>query len=191
MGHSVDYALPDYLTGDDIRRIRKKLNLTQEGFAKLAGVSKAAVVAWENHGKKITGPIILAVKMLEENPDTEEKLRIPEQEVPLRLLYYYRDTLCTLIDVDDRIQQVRIKNYTRWTQFRAFGINQEPTYEDYQEFLKSRCFPETRDKMKLQLRNLGLPFYDPLLIIEKTEGRMAEDDFHIEVKRKRQHGVIV
>ncbi len=185
MDQKTVYALPDCLTGDDIRRVRKKLNLTQEGFAKLAGVSKPTVVSWENSGKKITGPIILAVKMLEENPDTSEKFRIPSQEAPLRLLYYYRNMLCTLIDVNDRIQQVRIKNFTRWPQFRAFGINQEPTYEDYQEFLRSRCFPESRDKLKLELRKLGLPFYDPLLIIEKTEGRMAEDDFYVKIERRQ------
>ena len=33
--------------------------------------------------------------------------------------------------------------------------------------------------MKLELRRIGVPFYDPILIIEKTEGRMAEDKFWI------------
>ena len=28
--------------------------------------------------------------------------------------------------------------------------------------------------MKLILKDLGLPFYDPIMIIEKTEGRMAD-----------------
>ena len=37
--------------------------------------------------------------------------------------------------------------------------------------------------MKLMLKELGLPFYDPLMIIGKTKGRMAEDDFSIEIKR--------
>ena len=65
----------------------------------------------------------------------------------------------------------------------AFGVNQAPTFEEYEEFLESRCFPSTRDKMKLELMRLEIPFYDPLTIIEKTEGRMAEDDFWIEVVR--------
>jgi len=43
--------------------------------------------------------------------------------------------------------------------------------------------PESRDKMKLILKDLGLPFYDPIMIIEKTEGRMAEDDFWIRIER--------
>lgn len=32
-------------------------------------------------------------------------------------------------------------------------------------------------------KTLDLPFYDPLMIIEKTKGWMAEDDFWIEVER--------
>lgn len=38
--------------------------------------------------------------------------------------------------------------------------------------------------MKLVLRDLGIPFYDPYLIIQKTEGRMAEDDFWIKIERQ-------
>ena len=37
-------------------------------------------------------------------------------------------------------------------------------------------FPRSRDKMKLILRELDLPFYAPFLIIEKTKGKMAEDE---------------
>ena len=65
----------------------------------------------------------------------------------------------------------------------AFGANRDPSFEDYEEFLKSRCFPETRDGLKLILRDLDLPFYDPFMIIERTQGKMAEDDFWIEVER--------
>ena len=32
-----------------------------------------------------------------------------------------------------------------------------------------------RNKLKLILRDIGVPSYDPLQIIEKTQGRMAED----------------
>ena len=83
------------------------------------------------------------------------------------------------MDVDEVEQKIRIKNYVNNIMFRAFGANSNPTYEDYQKFLKSRCFPETRDKIKIQLDALGIPFYDPMLIIRKTQGRMAEDDFWI------------
>ena len=58
---------------------------------------------------------------------------------------------------------------------QAFGVKAKPNWEDFEYFLESRCFPRTRDHLKLVLRDLGLDSYDPLAIIEKTEGRMAED----------------
>ena len=89
----------------------------------------------------------------------------------------YKNILCTVIDVDELDRKVEIENYIKNPMFRAFGVNTEPSFEDYEEFLESRCFPPSRDKMKIELRSLGIPFYNPILIIEKTEGRMAEDDF--------------
>ena len=96
--------------------------------------------------------------MLREMPNLVDDLSIPKQRMPLRLYYYYKDFLCTLIDVEDRTMRVQIKNYTKYVQYRAFGNNTEPTYEDYQAFLESRCFPRSRDKVKLELAHLGLPF---------------------------------
>ena len=101
----------------------------------------------------------------------------------MRLWYYYLNTVCTIIDVDIVNQRVRIKNYTNNLVFRAFGRNEHPSFADYEEFLRSRVFPEERDKMKLMLKDLDIPFYDPLMIIEKTQGRMAEDDFWIRIER--------
>ena len=73
--------------------------------------------------------------------------------------------------------------YTDNLIFRAFGKNEHPNFAEYEDFLSARCFPAERDKMKLMLKELDIPFYDPLLIIEKTKGRMAEDDFWIKIER--------
>lgn len=88
--------------------------------------------------------------------------------------------LCTIIDVDYKTRTVKIENKTDLIIHRAFGINENPTWEDYEAFLRDRCFPETRDKMKIILKALDLDFYDPLEIIRKTQGRMAEDSQWIE-----------
>ena len=80
-------------------------------------------------------------------------------------------------------RKVKIYNYTNNFIKKAFGRNEKPTFEEYEEFLESRCFPRQRDKIKLVLEDLNLPFYDPFMIIEKTEGRMAEDDFWIRIER--------
>ncbi|MBQ9153540.1 MAG: hypothetical protein IJ130_06985, partial [Solobacterium sp.] len=113
-----------------------------------------------------------------------EKYEIPEQKYPVRLFYMYMNQCCTIIDVNESERIVKIKNYTPYPMYRAFGTIDSPTFEEYETFLESRCFPRERDKMKLQLEEIGLPFYDPFMIIEKTEGRMAEDHFWIRIVRK-------
>ena len=160
------YAVKHSIRAEDIRILRKKLKLTQKDFAKLVNVSQKTIERWES-----------------ENRDIEENLRVPEKEYPIRLWYMFKREICTIIDVDERSRKVKIYNYTNNFIKKAFGRNEKPTFEEYEEFLESRCFPRQRDKIKLVLEDLNLPFYDPFMIIEKTEGRMAEDDFWIRIER--------
>ena len=89
--------------------------------------------------------------------------------------------LCTIIYADFQTQQVKIKNFTNDTLHRAFGIKENPTWDDFEYFLEDRCFPRTRDKLKLVLQDIGVDHYDPLTIIRKTHGRMAEDHQWLEI----------
>lgn len=177
------YALAEALQSKDIKAIRKKLQLTQQEFANFANVSVKTVAHWESGKTEISGPIVALVKILNEEPDFAKKLEIPNKELPLRLWYYYKNEVCTIIDVDERKRIVQVYNYTGDDMLKAFGKTPEITYEMYEGFLESRCFPRERDKMKLKLKELDIPFYDPMMIIEKTEGRMAEDEFWIKIER--------
>lgn len=176
------FAISDSLNGTEIKAIRKKLKLTQAEFAELGNVSAKTVERWESSKKPVTGPIVTLARILKEFPQIQEALKIPVQTYPMRLLYMYYDDICTIIDVNERERKVKIYNYTNDYMLRAFGRNETPTFEQYQEFLESRCFPRTRDKMKLILKELDIPFYEPLMIIEKTQGRMAEDNFWIKIE---------
>ena len=89
--------------------------------------------------------------------------------------------LCTIIRADFQKETVEIENHTDVILHRAFGVNQSPTWQDFQDFLEERCFPRTRACLKLVLRDVGVDFYDPLTIISKTQGRMAEDNQWIEI----------
>lgn len=177
------FITPEYTTAKEIKRIRKELHLTQKEFAEFINCSKPTVERWERSEEVIRGPIVPFLKMLQKYPEYEQEVKVPEKVWPLRMWYMYGQDVCTLIDVNERERKVKIKNYTDKIMFRAFGIMEEPDYNQYIEFLESRCFPESRDKMKLILKDLGLPFYDPIMVIEKTEGRMAEDDFWIRIER--------
>lgn len=179
----VHYITPKTITKDAVKELRKMLGFTQREFAAFLGVSTPTVERWESGDKEISGPITLLREILLRHPECMEELAVPERKGRLRLWYMYKDRVCTLIDVDELGRRVYIKNYTEDPLFRAFGNMEKPSFEFYESFLESRCFPRGRDKMKLMLQDLNIPFYDPLLIIEKTQGRMAEDDFWIRMER--------
>ena len=96
------------------------------------------------------------------------------------LLYKYKDDVSTKITVDYKTETVQIENYTDNMIYRAFGVREHPTFADYEQFLEDRCFPRTRDNLKMHLRELGLDFYDPLEIVKKTQGRLLGDNMWIE-----------
>ncbi len=177
------FLTPEYVTGEKIKEVRKKLGYTQKDFARLLGCSKPTIERWERSSQPITGPVTLVVTLFNAHPELISKIELPKKTYPIRLHYMHKEKLCTIIDVDEVNRKVKIFNYTDNMIFRAFGVIENPDFDEYTEFLKSRCFPETRDKLKLVLRELDLPFYDPFLIIEKTEGRMAEDNFWIKIER--------
>lgn len=176
------FITPASVSGNEIKILRKKLGLTQKEFAGLINVSKPTVERWEAGDKPVTGPVTLLVQILRMDPEYVEELSVPERVYPLRLWYMHQNMVCTMIDVDEIHRKVKIKNFCNNIMYCAFGVNQKPDYSDYEEFLKSRCFPSTRDKMKLYLKELDLPFYDPFMIIEKTEGRVEGDYFWIKIE---------
>ena len=177
------YITPEYTTGKRIKEVRNSLNMTQKDFAAFVGCSKPTVERWESSDGKITGPIVLLLEILKRDKVLPQKMEIPDNKLKLRLYYMYEDSVCTIIDVDETKRIVNILNYNKNPQFTAFGVNMDPSFEDYEEFIESRCFPRERDKMKLHLKELDIPFYDPILIIEKTEGRMADDNFWVKLER--------
>jgi hypothetical protein len=95
------------------------------------------------------------------------------------LEYYDKDKLATRIVADEETRELQIENFTDNIFSRAFGRNEEPTWKEFMEFLERRCFPRSRNRMDICLKELGLTEYNPLAICKKTEGRMAEDSCHI------------
>ena len=95
----------------------------------------------------------------------------PRERYTLQMTYMYRQHPCTIIDVDLYHRKVRIQNRTGDLLHRAFGVLENPTWEDFELFLKDRCFPETRGDVRELLQGLGLTDYDPLQIVEKTRGK--------------------
>lgn len=91
------------------------------------------------------------------------------------LRFYDGDILCSTIYADFTGQAVAVENQPVPLVKTAFGNNPLPDWKDFQRFLEERCIPRQRAGLREYLDALGLEEYDPLAIIEKTGGRMAED----------------
>ena len=107
--NNINFAIQEYVTGSDIKRVRKTLQLTQKKFAELLGVSKATMERWETKEDKITGPVVLLLKILENHPEYVMKIQIPDKEYGLRMWYMHEQEICTLIDVDELKKRVKSK----------------------------------------------------------------------------------
>ena len=126
------FITPDYTTAEEIKKVRKELHLTQKEFAEFINCSKPTVERWERSTDVICGPIVLLLKMLQKYPDYEQEVKIPEKEWPLRIWYMHGQDVCTLIDVNEQERKVKIINYTDKIMFRAFGVVENPDYNQYQ-----------------------------------------------------------
>lgn len=95
-------------------------------------------------------------------------------------VYMDRDKLATIIEACAITHKVSIINFTDDMLSRAFGINENPNWEDFNEFLESRCMPRTRYGIREELRYMGIDVYDPFQIVEKTSGRVHGDGQSLE-----------
>ena len=100
----------------------------------------------------------------------------------LQFFYYDGDILCSLVAADFTDQTLCTENYVSDVIKTAFGNNEVPTWNDFQNFLEERCIPRARAGLREYLEALGLDKYDPLEIIKKTSGRMAEDKQWIKIQ---------
>ena len=90
--------------------------------------------------------------------------------------------LSARIAADETTQKIRVENLVSDFLKLPFGNNQDPSWEDYLHFLESRCIPRTRAGLLEYLETIGVDRYDPLEIIQKTQGRMAEDAIWLTVE---------
>ena len=103
--------------------------------------------------------------------------------VVVKYEYYDKDVLCSTIVCDFTSKAVSVKNHTEVILKTAFGVNMSPSWDDFMEFLEERCVPKTRENIGSILENMDLLEYDPVKIVEITQGRMAEDNQWLKITK--------
>ena len=87
--------------------------------------------------------------------------------------YMWGDDKVTHVEIKEGV--VTFKNYTDDLIARAFGIRDSVALDYVDKFFEDRCFPRTRKSAKRLLKELDVPYYEPLLICKKTHGVMHGD----------------
>ncbi len=93
-----------------------------------------------------------------------------------------KQSIATKICADFTDKTLCIENYTDNKIKTAFGVNENPDWNDFCEFLESRCIPKTSSGIKEYLSVLGLYEYDALEIVKITNGKMSEDNMILKVE---------
>lgn len=167
-------------------RARRQQGESVTNLAEEYGVSRQTMSAYLNRPEAADYNEIIYntyKKWVEINRDFRKSFHM--QDYLLRMEFMCEDELCSSILVNFKDKQIEVVNHTSDVIHQAFGVKAKPDWDDFEYFLESRCFPRGRDHMKDILRALGLDSYDPLSIIEKTGGRMAEDKQWLRLKYYR------
>ncbi|NDO18153.1 hypothetical protein FMM68_00505 [Lachnospiraceae bacterium MD329] len=99
-----------------------------------------------------------------------------------KLSFYDNKELCSVICADFTDKTLKAQNRTDDIVKTAFGNNKLPMWEDFMNFLQERCIPKERSGIREYLEAIGVAEYNPIEIIKKTKGKMAEDKQWIEIE---------
>ena len=150
-----------------------KVSVPSKWVAELGFTDSKIEIAFDGE-RIIISPHLSIDEFLENKKSLGHKL--------LRLEFYDGEILCTKIVVDLTDKTLSAENTTKHIVKTAFGKNEVPTWEDLQNFLEERCVPRSRSGIREYLETIGVEEYNPLEIIEKTGGRMAEDNQWIKLE---------
>lgn len=163
------------LSAEDVRIIRERheTGATVTALAKEYGISRQVLSGYLNQNNEKEKENYNTAKSWERLNRAFQG--IDPSEYAMRMEFMCGDDCCSVILVNREEEKIEVINETDDLLHRAFGIKARPDWNDFEKFLESRCFPRTRADIDLILEELELEEYEPLAIVERTGGRMAED----------------
>lgn len=150
-----------------------KVSLPSKWVAELGLTDSKMEIAFDGE-RIIISPHLSMAEYLEKKKLLGHKL--------MQFEFYDGEVLCTKIIADFTDETLSAENATEHIVKTAFGKNEVPTWEDFQNFLEERCVPRSRSGIREYLETIGVEEYNPIEIIKKTSGRMAEDNQWIKLE---------
>lgn len=154
-------------------RKRHEAGETVTALAKEYGVSRQVLSGYLNQSNEKEKEVYHTAKSWERLNRAFEGIRY--EDYIMRMEYMCGEECCSVILINAKEEEIAVMNETDDLLHTAFGVKVKPTWDDFEEFLRGRCFPEAREEQELILEDLGMDDYDALTIVDKTGGRMAED----------------
>ena len=150
-----------------------KVSLPSKWVAELGLTESKMEISFDGE-RIIISPHLSMDEFLEKKESLGHKL--------LKLEFYDGENLCTKIIADFTDETLSVENTTEHIVKTAFGKNEVPTWDDFLNFLEERCVPRSRSGIREYLETIGAEEYNPIEIIKKTSGRMAEDNQWIKLE---------
>ena len=144
-----------------------KVSLPSKWVAELGLTESKMEISFDGE-RIIISPQLSMDEFLEKKESLGHKL--------MKFEFYDGEILCTQIIADFTDETLSVENTTEHIVKTAFGKNEVPTWDDFLNFLEERCVPRSRSGIREYLEAIGAEEYNPLEIIKKTNGRMAEDN---------------
>ncbi len=169
-----------------LRRNSPLNNCKSKGRPAVSDIQKAAILNYKREGmsiRQISESVELSVGCVQKVISKAEDYPAIDDKLIKCIRYMNRNKPCTDIVIDFGNSDLHIINYTAEITDRAFGCIEHPNWNQFTNFLESRCFPKTRAGLKYVLKELGLQYYDPWKIVQKTSGKLTDDhqwiDFNV------------
>ena len=93
----------------------------------------------------------------------------------MKLKYMWKNDCVADIEYDFMSRKVFVINYTDVIWKRPFGVHLDPSFQDFENFLESRCFPKDRVNRDQLLEDMGLFAYSPYGIVKIMHGVQSDD----------------
>lgn len=158
---------------EDLKKKRKRLRISQAELAKWCNVPQSTIGRIE---AGIVTPDLSTLQKISKAIDMDIRL-VPKSNSANRwegfeMLCFWEDEVVAFVKVKDN--KVKVQRFTDHPVKQIFSREEMDVFT-LSTILESRCWQRDCRNIDSYLNKLGIPYYDPLAIVQKTHGVSYND----------------